>query len=314
MLEPEEQTAGDEPETVDDIAAALDPESPIQGPILEPQEIAVYEHEHYQEIRERNEAVRILDEQHDRAKAAAKRAKDALDDAQAELSEFISRGPSIPGRKYAKKVRLVKEVQADTDLGKNFVTLPMGECFDVHDIEGDNVAVLVTGVVNFLELGEFEVIEWSEKAPKPEALPKVAKRIKLLIDFKSEDSGVQFDAGTEHVCQEQEAGAVSIKLLDKEVFLKAGEYEVIEWGTPIDPNGWRLVSLADVFTAGQAKKAIKLLDAEKIATLGQFIDWQAERNEFRNLPGVGPEMEGAVGDACAEFFKAHPEYAQNAAE
>jgi hypothetical protein len=159
----------DEPEAVEAaIEATLDPDSPIQGPILEPQEIEVYEHEHYAEIRRRNEDVRLLDEQHDRAKSAAKRAKDALDEAQSELSDFISRGASVPGRQYAKRVRLVKDVQADTELGKDFVTLTKGEVYDVHDIEGDNVAVLVTGVVNFLELGEFEVIDWSASPPKPE--------------------------------------------------------------------------------------------------------------------------------------------------
>lgn len=287
-------------EQVDTIPATLETD-PIQGPIVEPSAIAVYEHEHYEQIRDVNQNVRKLQDEMEAAKRAAKMAKDHYDDAAAALGDLISRGPSIPGRRYAKKIRLLKEVQADAELGKGFLTLTKGQEFDVHDIEGLTVAILIDGIVNWLNSGEYEVIDWSEVAPKPEELPKMAKRIKLLIDFKSADSDVQFDAGTEHVC-EVDGDNVSIKLLGKEVFLKAGEFEVIEWVAPVDADGWKSVAINELKAYGVKPSVLDALVFVGITTLGKLLDFQQDGTELTSIDGIGPEKDAQIADAMIAFW------------
>jgi hypothetical protein len=145
-------------------AEAVEHESPIR----EPGDVSQYEHEHYEQIRETTTRVCELQAQSESAKRAAKIAKDAYDDAAADLLTLINGGPDVPQKQYAKRVRLLKEVSADTELGKGFVTLSVGEEFDVYDIEGESVAILVQEVTNFLNAGEYAVIEWSTKPPAPQ--------------------------------------------------------------------------------------------------------------------------------------------------
>jgi len=303
------------PEVVDDLEPTElieNDQIPVQGPILEPEEIEHYERIHYGEIRELNSAVKVLEDRADCAKRSAKMAKDSLEEGHAQLTELISRGPQIPGRKYAKRVRLIKAVRADTELGRGFLTIEPGEEFDVQDIEGNTVAVLVQGITNYLGLGEFAVIEWSSSPPHAadKVKPKTPKRIKMLVEVGNDVEGTGA-VGSEWDAIVDADGDVAILLSDDSnpYPLEPEEFEVIEWSEPVDPNGWKSVPLSEVLT-GQAKKAVKILAGEKIETFGQFIDWQRDRNELRNVEGIGPELEGFVGDACADFFAKNPHYAE----
>lgn len=301
----------------EDIRIAAEPEpepvapestGPIQGPILEPDEIAVYEHEHYQQICETTVLVRQSQERMENAKRASKLAKDSYDDAAADLLSLIGRGPQIPGRKWAKRVRLAKDVQADTELGKGFLPLTTGQEFDVHDIEGMNVAVLVQGVVNFLNAGEYEVIEWSMSPPKPgEVTPLKPKRIRMLVDVGNDEVGIAAE-DSEHDAIVDKDGDVSISLGGDPYPLEAEEFEVIEWAAPVDPDGWRAVDIAELAKHGVKPALLEKVREAGISTIGKLCDFQNDGTELTSIEGIGPEKEAQIADAMIAWWAGHPEW------
>ncbi len=312
MDPPEDQTPVETPEP-EQIEATLEPEAPVQGPILEPEAIAVYEHEHYLEICRINSNVRDLEERSDRAKSAAKMAKDAMDDARAELTGLISRGPSIPGRQYAKRVRLLREVQANTELKAKFLPLSIGQEFDVCDIDGSTVAIEVQGIITLLAPGDYTVIAWAASPPKPLAPPKKPKTIRMLVTVGNDEVGLA-EEGAELPAIVDQDGDVSIALGSEPYPLEPEEFEVIEWETPVDPNGWRLVNIAELIKHGVKPSTNDKLFEAGITTIGKLLDFQRDGTELTSIKGIAGEKEAQIADAMVAFWREHPEWCKNATE
>jgi hypothetical protein len=90
---------------------------------------------------------------------------------------------------------------------------------------------------------------------------------------------------------------------------------------PAKPEAWRQVKLRDAFDKKSiSDKVIEKLrdalvknrnDAAGIETLGDLNDFQ-KKNRLTDIKGIGPEMEGKIGDAFAEYFVKHPEMQEQA--